>query len=58
MAMQDPVPGDDMHASNRQPVFLDRESAADWLGCTADYAPLLRGPTSGTLMAEPPEPAR
>ena len=41
---------------NRQPVVLDREGAATWLDCGADYAPLLKGPPAGMLVADPPEP--
>ena len=40
------------------PVFLDRQRAATWLDCTADYADLLKGPPRGTLVADPPEPVR
>ena len=55
MVMQETAPGDDMHAfHNRQPVFLDREGARVWLDLAADYKPLLKGPPSGTLVAEPP----
>jgi putative SOS response-associated peptidase YedK len=57
MVMQDTAPGDDMHIfHNRQPVVLDREGAATWLDCSADYAGLLKGPPAGTLVADPPEP--
>jgi putative SOS response-associated peptidase YedK len=57
MVMQDTAPGDDMHVfHNRQPVVLDRAGAAIWLDCAADYQPLLKGPPTGTLVADPPEP--
>lgn len=57
MVMQATTEGDDMHAfHNRQPVFLDRQTATTWLNCTADYAPLLRSPPAGTLLADPPSP--
>jgi len=57
MVMQETAPGDDMHVfHNRQPVVLNREGAATWLDCRADYAPLLKGPPPGTLVADPPEP--
>jgi putative SOS response-associated peptidase YedK len=57
MVMQDTASGDDMHVfHNRQPVVLDREGAATWLDCGADYSELLRGPPAGTLVAEPTEP--
>jgi putative SOS response-associated peptidase YedK len=57
MVMQDTAPGDDMHIfHNRQPVVLDRDGAGVWLDTSADYAPLLKGAPSGTLVAHPPEP--
>ncbi len=57
MVMQDTQPGDDMHGfHNRQPVVLDRAGAAVWLDTGADYAPLLKGPPGGTLVADPPQP--
>lgn len=57
MVMQDTAEGDDMHVfHNRQPVVLDRAGAATWLDCGADYAPLLKRPPAGTLVADPPEP--
>jgi putative SOS response-associated peptidase YedK len=57
MVMQETHPGDDMHPfHNRQPVFLDRESAGVWLDCAADYAAVLKAPAPGTLVAEPPTP--
>lgn len=57
MVMQETVPGDDMHVfHNRQPVFLDGEGVATWLDCTSDYAPLLKGPAPGTLVADPAKP--
>lgn len=57
MVMMDTAGGDDMHVfHNRQPVVLDRESAWTWLDCSADFAPVLRAPLPGTLVADPPEP--
>jgi putative SOS response-associated peptidase YedK len=57
MVMQDTREGDDMHAfHNRQPVFLDRESAGAWLDCRSDYSGLLQGPATGTLAADPAAP--
>ncbi|MBI1198515.1 MAG: SOS response-associated peptidase [Phenylobacterium sp.] len=57
MVMINTAPGDDMHPfHNRQPVFLDRGGAKTWLDLDADYAPLLKGPSAGTLKADPPEP--
>lgn len=57
MVMMDTAPGDDMHRfHNRQPVILDRAGAGAWLDCGADYAPVLRAPAPGTLVADPPEP--
>lgn len=57
MVMQETHEGDDMHIfHNRQPVFLDRDGARTWLECGADYSALLRGPPTGSLMADPPEP--
>jgi len=58
MVMQDTAPGDDMHVfHSREPMFLDRASAATWLDLNSDYATLLQGPPPGTLVADPPEPA-
>lgn len=57
MVMQDTREGDDMHVFHkRQPVVLDRAGVDTWLDCTADYAPLLKGPPPGTVVADPPEP--
>lgn len=58
MVMQETAPGDDMHTfHNRQPVFLNRESAGAWLDCSADYSAILRAPPAGVLRADPPSPA-
>jgi putative SOS response-associated peptidase YedK len=57
MVMQDARPGDDMRPfHDRQPVFLNRESAAVWLDPRERYAPLLTSPPKGTLAFDPPEP--
>jgi putative SOS response-associated peptidase YedK len=46
-----------MHAfHNRQPVVLDRQTAATWLDCAADFTPVLKAPPPRTLVADPPEP--
>jgi putative SOS response-associated peptidase YedK len=58
MLMQAAVDGDDMRPfHDRQPVFLDRESAAIWLDPKQDYAPLLKSPPRGHLAFDPAEPA-
>jgi putative SOS response-associated peptidase YedK len=57
MVMQEARDGDDMRPfHNRQPVFLDRDSAGIWLNPALDYAPLLRSPAKGQLAFDPPEP--
>lgn len=57
MVMQQTREGEDMHVfHDRQPVILDRDGARVWLDSAADYAALLRGPPTGTLVADPPEP--
>lgn len=59
MLMQGVAADDDMRPfHDRQPVFLDRETAAVWLNPTLDYAPLLVSPPRGHLAFNPPEPAR
>jgi putative SOS response-associated peptidase YedK len=58
MVMQEARDEDDMRPfHNRQPVFLDRDSAGTWLDPSLDYAPLLRSPAKGQLAFDPPEPA-
>lgn len=58
MVMIDALPGDDAaRFHNRQPVLLDADSASIWLDLTADPAPILVGPPTGTYAADPPEPA-
>ena len=57
MVMMETAEGDDMHPfHNRQPVVLDRASAATWFDLTADYREVLKAPPAGTLAAEPPAP--
>jgi putative SOS response-associated peptidase YedK len=57
MVMQEARDGCDMRPfHNRQPVFLNRESAAVWLDPGAAYADLLVSPPKGTLAFDPPEP--
>lgn len=59
MVMQETKAGDDLHPfHNRQPVVLDREGAATWLDCAADYRAVIRAPAPGTLVADPPAPVR
>ncbi|WP_293362140.1 SOS response-associated peptidase family protein [Phenylobacterium sp.] len=41
---------------DRQPVFLDRESARIWLDLSADYRSVLKPPGSRVLAFDPPEP--
>jgi putative SOS response-associated peptidase YedK len=58
MLMQGVADDDDMRPfHDRQPVFLDRDSAGIWLDPALDYAPLLRSPSKGQLAFDPPEPA-
>jgi putative SOS response-associated peptidase YedK len=58
MLMQGVADEDDMRPfHNRQPVFLDRTSAAIWLDPKLDYAPLLCSPAKGSLAFDPPVPA-
>jgi putative SOS response-associated peptidase YedK len=58
MLMQAAVDGDDMRPfHNRQPVFLDRETAGIWLDPRQDYMPLLKSPPKGHLAFNPPEPS-
>lgn len=57
MLMQPANHGDDMRPfHNRQPVFLDRDSARLWLDLSADYRPILCAPQKGRLSFDPPEP--
>lgn len=53
-----PAAGEDDVAPfhNRQPVTLERATAAIWLDLTADCAPAIWAPARGTLMADPPDP--
>ena len=57
MVMQGVRPGDDMEPfHDRQPVFLDAESAAAWLDPATDCQAVLRSPPPGYLAFDPPEP--
>lgn len=57
MLMQPANDEDDMRPfHNRQPVFLDRDSARVWLDLSADYRPILCAPPKGRLSFDPPEP--
>jgi len=57
MVMQEARDGDDMRPfHNRQPVFLEAESAGVWLDPRAAYGELLVSPPKGTLAFDPPEP--
>lgn len=57
MVTQAVRPGDDMQPfHDRQPVFLDAESARTWLDLSADYTAVLKSPPPGYLAFDPPDP--
>lgn len=58
LVMQDARAGDDMLPfHDRQPVFLNRDTATAWLDLGTRYGPLLVSPPAGMLAFDPPEPA-
>lgn len=58
MLMQAAADGDDMRPfHDRQPAFLDEETASIWLDPQQDYAPLLKSPLRGHLAFDPAQPA-